>query len=63
MTFATNSKGISGIFRFRLERHDGLLAGLQVLELDHAVRVLGLQEPSGLKRDVLAVAIATRNAV
>ena len=41
----------------RRERHDGLLTGLQVLELDHAVRISGFQEPCGLKRDVLAVAI------
>ena len=46
----------------RLERHDGLLAGLQVLELDHTVRFSGLQEPRGLKRDVLAVTIGARNA-
>jgi hypothetical protein len=46
-----------------LERHDQLLAGLQVLQLDHAVRISGLQEARRLKRHVLAVAIGARNAV
>jgi hypothetical protein len=41
----------------RLECHHGLLAGLQVSHLDHAIWVPGLQEPRGLKRDVLAVAM------
>ena len=47
----------------RLERHDGCLVSPQVLELDRTVRVPELQEPRGLKRDVLAVAIRVRNAV
>ena len=33
------------------------------LELDHAVRISGLQEPRCLKRDVLVVAIGARNAI
>jgi len=35
----------------------------QVLELDHAVRIPGLQKARGLKRDVLAIAIGAGNAV
>ena len=47
----------------RFERHNGFLASLQILELDHAVQIPGLHEPRGLKRDVLAVAICARNAI
>ena len=43
----------------RLKRHDRLRAGLQVLELDHAVWVPGFQELCALQRDILPVAMGT----
>jgi len=36
---------------------------LQVFDLDHALRVLALDEPGSLHREVLSVAVATRRAV
>ena len=43
----------------RLKRNDRLRAGLQVLELDHAVWVPGFQELCALQRDILPVAMGT----
>jgi hypothetical protein len=42
----------------RLERDDDLFPRLQVFELDHAVRISGLQNLRALQSEVLPVAIA-----
>src|SRR6185369_5736778 len=53
----------SGVLFASFERDDGLHAGLQVFELDDAGRVSGLQKFRRRQRDILLVAISTRNAV
>src|SRR4029079_1336202 len=45
------------------ERHDDLLAGPQVFELNDAVGILRFQEPRSLQGEVLPVAIPTGDAV
>src|ERR1700716_2683540 len=47
----------------RPKSHRSHIATLQVFDLDHAVRILALDEPSRLHRVVLAVAISARRAV
>ena len=51
------------LLRPRLERDDGLLAGLPVFQLDHTVGIPGLQKLCALLRDILPVAIGARNAI
>src|SRR4051794_5348077 len=44
------------------ESHRGNVTTLQVFDLNHAVRILALDEPRGLHRAVLSVAITARRA-
>ena len=43
--------------------HRSHVAALQVFDLDHAVRIFAFDEPRGIHRIVLSVAVSARRAV
>ena len=56
-------KELEGHFSPRPESHRSHIVASQVFDLDHAVRILAFDEPRGLDRVVLSVAVTARRAV
>jgi hypothetical protein len=54
---------LEGHFSPRPKSHRSHIATLQVSDLDHAVRIFAFEEPRGLHRVVLSVAVSARRAV